>query len=227
MPEAQRVDRVRKRHRAALERDGAAAWRMRAGEDLDQRRFPGAVVADKRDNLSAVNVEVDVGQSGNGAEVLRDASKAQHSRRGPAPISQQVRPCPGFRFRRSSGTSGRREGRRPDAAQPNRSRIGSGDGRVVRASAVHSMPSCLQPSAYRPVQSWAGGLDLLVDDLRLQVLPGDDGRHEQLRGRSCTASSPPSASRLSGARTATSAAAPATISLGLEIVLYWSPAMMS
>ncbi len=53
---------------------------MRAGEDLDQRRFPGAVVADKGDNLAAANVQVDVCQSGNGAEILRDASKAQHRR---------------------------------------------------------------------------------------------------------------------------------------------------
>ncbi len=51
---------------------------MDAGEDLDQRRFPGAVVADERDDFAGMDVEFDVGQRRDRAEMLRDAAQAQH-----------------------------------------------------------------------------------------------------------------------------------------------------
>ena len=51
---------------------------MHAGEDLDQRRFARAVVADQRHDLAGMNVEVDVGQRRDGAEILGDAAQAKH-----------------------------------------------------------------------------------------------------------------------------------------------------
>jgi len=49
-----------------------------AGEDLDERRLAGAVVADERDDLARVHVEVDVGERGDRAEMLRDPLEAEH-----------------------------------------------------------------------------------------------------------------------------------------------------
>jgi hypothetical protein len=69
----------------------------------------------------------------------------------------------------------------------------------------------------------SGGLDrhavdALVDDFRLEVFGGDDGRSEEF-GVPNSVVSAFTGSPLSRL-TATSAAAPPTISLGLEIVLY-------
>ena len=50
---------------------------MDAGEDFDQRRFAGAVVADQRHDFTGAHVEVDVGQRRDGAEVLGDAAQAE------------------------------------------------------------------------------------------------------------------------------------------------------
>ena len=44
------------------------------GEDLDQRRLAGAVVADQGDHLAGVDVQVDVGERLDGAEALGDAA---------------------------------------------------------------------------------------------------------------------------------------------------------
>ena len=43
---------------------------MHAGQDLDQRRLAGAVVADQRHDLAGMDVEIDVGQRRDGAELL-------------------------------------------------------------------------------------------------------------------------------------------------------------
>ena len=51
---------------------------MHAGENLDQRRFAGAVVADQRDDFAGVDVEVDVGQRRDRAKVLGDAAQAEN-----------------------------------------------------------------------------------------------------------------------------------------------------
>ena len=51
---------------------------MHAGENLDQRRLAGAVVADQRDDLAGMHVEFDVGQRRHRAEMLGDAAQAQH-----------------------------------------------------------------------------------------------------------------------------------------------------
>ena len=122
----------------AVESDRAGARRMHAGEDLDQRRFAGAVVADQRHDLAGVHVEVDVGQRRDGAEILRDAAQAQH----------QLRLA---RSRRFGEVSGHGSGDLPVAGDVGgrtvrptcEDRTG---GLVARASGV-LMPSFLQPSA--------------------------------------------------------------------------------
>ena len=51
---------------------------MHAGQDLDQRRLAGAVVADKGHDLASVDVKVDVGQGGDRAELLANPAQAEH-----------------------------------------------------------------------------------------------------------------------------------------------------
>ena len=51
-----------------------------AGDDLDQRRFAGAVVAEERDNLAATDGEADAAQRFDGAEMLGDALKPEQRR---------------------------------------------------------------------------------------------------------------------------------------------------
>ena len=43
---------------------------MHARENLDERRFAGAVVADERNDLARMDVELDVGQRRDRAEIL-------------------------------------------------------------------------------------------------------------------------------------------------------------
>src|SRR5439155_1395992 len=51
-----------------------------AGEDLDQRRLAGAVVADQAEHLALVEVQRDVDERRHGAEALRDVLDAQSLR---------------------------------------------------------------------------------------------------------------------------------------------------
>ena len=55
---------------------------MHAGQYLDERRFAGAVVADERDHLAGMDIEIDPGQRGNRSEMLRDAAQAEHKLAG-------------------------------------------------------------------------------------------------------------------------------------------------
>jgi hypothetical protein len=64
--------------RIALKTDGAGAGLVHAGEDLDQRRLAGAVVANQRHHFACVNVEIDIGQRRDGAEMLGDAPEAKY-----------------------------------------------------------------------------------------------------------------------------------------------------
>ena len=65
-----------------------------AGEDLDQRRLAGAVVADQRHDLAGVDVEVDVGQRRDRAEVLaRRRAGSGSARRRVAAFAVSVMPA--------------------------------------------------------------------------------------------------------------------------------------
>ena len=56
----------------ALEQDGAAIDRMDARDALDQRGLPRTVVADERHHLAGAHLEVDISESLDRAERLRD-----------------------------------------------------------------------------------------------------------------------------------------------------------
>jgi hypothetical protein len=47
------------------------------GQNLDQRRFPRAVVTDQRDDLAGMNVKVDTFERGDRAELFAHTAQAQ------------------------------------------------------------------------------------------------------------------------------------------------------
>ena len=55
--------------------DGAAVGGVHAGDDLDQRRLAGAVLAEERVHLAGEDVEVDVLEHADAGEGLRDAGE--------------------------------------------------------------------------------------------------------------------------------------------------------
>ena len=130
--ERERVGRAGQRHRLAAEVDRAGGRLVHAGEHLDQRRLAGAVVADQGDDLAGMDVEIDVGQRRDGAEILGDAAQAAGSAApGRRPV---LRRC--CRVGHGRSRSARLGGTRP----------AGGTGRAD-AIAGHWMPSFLQPSA--------------------------------------------------------------------------------
>ena len=128
-PKLQCVARAGHGDRLAAEADLAGGRRVHAGEHLDQRRLARAVVADERDDLAGMDVEVDVGQRRDGAEVLADAAQAEDQLAGGGGAS--------FDADMAAGSSSRllRGARRPPGDWP-----GGGSG-------CYLMPSSAQPSA--------------------------------------------------------------------------------
>ena len=59
--------------RLAVEADTAGIRSVHAGDDLHQRRFAGAVVADQPDDFAATHRKIDAMQDVHGAEALGDA----------------------------------------------------------------------------------------------------------------------------------------------------------
>src|SRR3546814_4604610 len=53
-----------------------------SGENLDQRGLAGTVVADQGHDLPGMDLEIDVGQRRDGAEILGNAAQAQDWRAG-------------------------------------------------------------------------------------------------------------------------------------------------
>ena len=77
--------RLRRRGEMALgavEEDAAGARRHAAGDDLHQRRFAGAVVAEQRDDLAAIDVEADAAQRLDRPEMLGDLFEAKEGYTG-------------------------------------------------------------------------------------------------------------------------------------------------
>src|SRR5262249_6489800 len=81
---------------AALERVLAGVRRQGARDRLDQRRLAGAVVADEREHLAGVDVEVDPGERVDRTEALAHAAQAQQ--RGHAGHRAAVAPVQTFAF---------------------------------------------------------------------------------------------------------------------------------
>ena len=72
---AQRIARVGELGLHAVEQDGAAARLVEAGQDLDQRRLAGAVVAEQADDLAGRHRHGDVGQRLHAGETLGDVAQ--------------------------------------------------------------------------------------------------------------------------------------------------------
>jgi hypothetical protein len=75
------VDRGVERDRAAVDADLAIVRLEGAGENLDERRLSGAVVADEREDLALVYLYVDAAQRLDVPECLRDPTGGEKGRR--------------------------------------------------------------------------------------------------------------------------------------------------
>ena len=68
--EGERVMRVAKPHLAAFDQHLTLKIMMHAGDDLHQRRFSSAVLANQAMNLAARHVEIHITQGGNAAKAF-------------------------------------------------------------------------------------------------------------------------------------------------------------
>jgi hypothetical protein len=75
---AERHARVLQRYPAAEIFDRAGRGLVDAGEDVDEGRLARAVVSHERDDLSGMDVELDVGKRRHRAEALGDSAEAQN-----------------------------------------------------------------------------------------------------------------------------------------------------
>ena len=66
---------LRKRDRLAVDQDLALAGLVHAGQDLDQRRLAGAIVAEQAMHLAGIDLDVDVLQRADRAEIDADAAQ--------------------------------------------------------------------------------------------------------------------------------------------------------
>jgi hypothetical protein len=76
-PALPRLDRFVEVDRPVLQDDVAGGRREVAGNDLDQRRLAGAVIAHQSQHLARIEVKIDIGQGANRAKVLRDLAKGE------------------------------------------------------------------------------------------------------------------------------------------------------
>ena len=66
---------------SAVPLERAAGGRMDARENLDHRRFAGAVVAEQAKNFAGANIEIDRAQGMNASERFADIVKLKQRRR--------------------------------------------------------------------------------------------------------------------------------------------------
>jgi hypothetical protein len=92
------VDAVRARladgvqlDRLAVDVDRPGVRLVVAGQDLDQRRLAGAVVAEQAEHLALLEMQVDVAQRGDRAEALGDALDAQDLGHVSPPLPPRLR----------------------------------------------------------------------------------------------------------------------------------------
>src|SRR5690606_6031198 len=79
-PELLSGGRARDRHLLSGNGDRASVGRVHPADDAHQRRLPCAVLTDKRHDLAAGNLEVDVAQRLHAGERLRNSRNAQERR---------------------------------------------------------------------------------------------------------------------------------------------------
>src|SRR5215475_13060771 len=77
------VDRA-ERHLLAVDEQAASVGPVEAGQDLDQGRLPGAVVAHEAEHFALRQVQRDIDECGNRTEALRDVLRADGV--GPAAV---------------------------------------------------------------------------------------------------------------------------------------------
>ena len=88
-----RARRVPAGDRLAADEDLAAGRLDHAGEDLDQRRLAGAIVADQADDLAAVDVQVDAAERIDAAVGLRDVAQFDEALAHAHPPRLRMRPA--------------------------------------------------------------------------------------------------------------------------------------
>ena len=92
MDEGDRHAAHRMRHVLAVVGNGPAIERVDAGEDLDERRFARAVLAEQRDDLAASDAERRVGKRLRAAETFIDVAGLKHGARARARSSTRFLP---------------------------------------------------------------------------------------------------------------------------------------
>ncbi len=108
-PEGLRFEGARHAHHAAVDKDLSGVGLLDAGHDLDERRFPRAVLPEKRVDLAGVKCQGNVVERLDRAEALRDAPDLEDRRRGW---------CVGHRCSLDPARSGRSARRSGRAASP-------------------------------------------------------------------------------------------------------------
>src|SRR3954469_4527778 len=64
-------------NRLPLIGEGATVGLVETAQDLDQRRLPGAIVADQAEHLAALQLHAHVDERGDGAKALADVLRLQ------------------------------------------------------------------------------------------------------------------------------------------------------
>ena len=88
-PRIHRVLGTPQLQRLAVGKDLAAARRQDAGQNLEQCRFAGAVVAHQTENLVPVEAQRRVGEGNDGSEIARDVTRLEH---GPRNLPHRTSP---------------------------------------------------------------------------------------------------------------------------------------
>ena len=103
----------RERHRAAIKHEGALRWLQDARHDLDERRFPSAVLANQSNDLARKEIQADAAQRAHAwkafadvgereARFARRSSQRVRHRRKPAPLSDRATPKDAIRSRQGN-----------------------------------------------------------------------------------------------------------------------------
>ena len=67
----------RERHRAAIKHEGAIRWLQDARHDLDERRFPCAVLANHSDDLARKEIQADAAQRAYAGKAFADVGERE------------------------------------------------------------------------------------------------------------------------------------------------------
>ncbi|ENN88153.1 hypothetical protein RHSP_39463 [Rhizobium freirei PRF 81] len=147
---------------------------MDAGQNLDERRFARAIVADKCHDFAGMHIEVDIRQCRDGAEVFGDPFEAEHKLaiRG-SMIGSVTHDSPPSRVEMLSDAFGFRPPKRPGSEKEQNS---AADAKLLAAVGI-----AVDAELVRRLDRLA--IDGLVDDLGLEVFRRDQCWREKLGRR--------------------------------------------